>query len=39
VFSSPDAALSAVHVGGVAAAPVSPRGQSAFASAMQALWA
>ena len=38
VFSSPDAALSATYVGGVAAAPVSAHRQATFASAMQALW-
>lgn len=39
VFSSPDTALSAVHVAGVATAPIQAHGQAAFASAMQVLWA
>ncbi len=39
VFSSPDAALSATYVGGVAAAPAGTQRRAAFASAMQALWA
>jgi len=38
VFSSPDAALLATYVGGVAAAAVSAHRQATFASAMQALW-
>lgn len=39
VFSSPDAALSATYMGGVAAPPASTQRQAAFVSAMQALWA
>ncbi|MCA0212480.1 MAG: formimidoylglutamate deiminase [Proteobacteria bacterium] len=39
VFSSPDAGVAAVHVAGLAGAALHARTQSAFASAMQALWA